>query len=98
MNDPNKVTAAKRNAKRVLLICTLLAIPASIYFIFFAMGDDNNVSGHGYAAHILGVILAFISAFFFMGITFFSARGGYDDQPNYKELVEKERERQSQEN
>jgi O-antigen/teichoic acid export membrane protein len=91
MESPEKVTAAKKNAKRVFLICLLIAIPASIYFIFFAFGDDHNVSGHGYAAHIIGVILAFLSAFLFMGITFFSSRSGHDEQPNYRELVEQQK-------
>ena len=91
MDNPEKVTAAKKNAKRVLLICLLIAIPVSIYFIFFAFGDDDNVSRHGYAAHVIGVILAFLSAFLFMGITFFSARSGHDEQPNYREMVEQQK-------
>ncbi len=79
---------AKTNAKRVILICLAIAIPVSIYLIFFAFGNDHNVSGHGFAAHIIGVIAAFLSAFFFMGITFFSSRGGHDEQPNYRKIVE----------
>ena len=91
MQKPKQIAEAKTNAKRVILICLAIAIPASIYFIFFAFGDDHNVSGHGYTAHIIGVIAAFISAFFFMGITFFSSRGGHDEQPNYRKIVEDNR-------
>ncbi|WP_371397751.1 hypothetical protein [Fretibacter rubidus] len=87
----DKINAAKRNAKRVVFISLIFVIPASIYFIFFDFSDDNVITRHGYIAHTIGVILAFLSAFLFMGITFFSSRGGYDDQPNYREIVEKHR-------
>lgn len=95
MQDNEKVKAAKRNAKLALIICSLIAIPASIYFIFFGFKDGDNISGHGYAAHVIGVILAFLSAFIFMGITFFSSRSGHDEQPNYLELVKKQKEKES---
>lgn len=85
------VKAAKSNAVRVIALSMILIIPASIYLIFFTLGDDNLVSRHGHIAHILGVILAFASALLFMGITFFSARSGHDDQPNYRQLVEDHR-------
>ncbi len=91
MQDTDKALAAKQNAKRVLLISLVIAIPAAIYFIFFGFKDGDNISQHGYTAHILGVILAFISAFVFMGITFYSSRSGHDEQPNYRELVEQQR-------
>ena len=95
--DSPQIIEAKRNAKRVILLSMVIVIPVMIYFIFFDLGDDHNVSGHGYAAHILGVVLAFVSAFLFMGMTFFSARGGYDEQPNYREMVEQQREANGQE-
>lgn len=89
--DTDKIKEAKHNAKRVVLISLIFVIPASIYFIFFDFSKDSNVNHHAYIAHGIGVVLAFLSAFLFMGITFFSSRGGYDDQPNYRELVEKHR-------
>lgn len=98
MTDQNsKIKSAKRNALRVVLLSMIIVVPACIYFIFFDFGDHLNIGFHGYVAHILGVVLAFVSAFLFMGITFFSSRGGYDDQPNYRELVEKERAKTAEE-
>ena len=90
---PDSVKYAKSNAKKVALICVLLALPAAIYFIYFGFDPENGISMHGRIALILGVIFAFFSAFLFMGIIFFSARSGADEQPNYVKLAEDEKER-----
>ncbi len=84
-------SAAQRHAGKVLFICLMIAVPFSIYFIFFALDDGHSVSGHGRVALGLAVILGFLSAFLFMGITFFSSRSGHDEQPNYREIVEANR-------
>lgn len=86
-----RVTAAKKNAKRVIWLSMIVVIPVAIYFIFFSFSEGHNINGHGYTAHILTVVFAFISAFLFMGITFFSARSGHDDQPNYVDMAAKQR-------
>ena len=88
---PNRLSSAKRNAIIFLIISFIIAIPAAIYFIFFGFEDGNNVSRHGHIALTLGVLFAFLSSFFFMGIIFFSSRSGADEQPNYVEMVEKDR-------
>jgi len=94
MNDtPSKLSSAKRNAIVFLIISFAIAIPAAIYFIFFGLEDGNNVSRHGRIALTIGVIFAFLSSFLFMGIIFFSSRSGADEQPNYVELVKKDREK-----
>lgn len=97
---PNKaqpVKDAKRNAIIFIVVSLIIAIPAAIYFIFFGLEDGNNVSRHGHIALTIGVIAAFLSAFLFMGIIFFSSRSGADEQPNYVEMVKKERERNRRE-
>ena len=91
-SQTTQVSSAKRNAVIFLIISFVIAIPAAIYFIFFGFEDGNNVSRHGHIALTIGVIFAFLSSFLFMGIIFFSSRSGADDQPNYVELVEKDRE------
>lgn len=88
---PNKLGGAKRNAILFLTLSFAIAIPAAIYFIFFGLEDGNNVSRHGRIALTIGVIFAFLSSFLFMGIIFFSSRSGADEQPNYVDMVEKER-------
>ena len=94
MNDTSsKLSNAKRNAVVFLIISFAIAIPAAIYFIFFGLEDGNNVSRHGRIALTIGVIFAFLSSFLFMGIIFFSSRSGADEQPNYVELVKKDREK-----
>jgi hypothetical protein len=93
--DP-KVSAAKSSAKRVLWISFLIVVPLTIYFVFFALDKDSNVEQHGYIAHALAVVVAFISASLFMGITFYSSRSGHDEQPNYRDIVEKQRERDAE--
>lgn len=91
-NDPTteQKAAAKKFALRVLAWSMIVVIPIGAYFIFHDLGDDA-VSWHGHFARFLGVIFALFSALLFMGIIFYSSRAGYDDQPNYRELVEKDR-------
>lgn len=89
----SSVSSAKRNAIIFVIISFAIAIPAAIYFIFFGFEEGNNVSRHGHIALTIGVIFAFLSSFLFMGIIFFSSRSGADEQPNYVDLVEKERQR-----
>lgn len=95
MTQPsNRLSGAKRNVIIFLIISFMIAIPAAIYFIFFGFEDGNNVSRHGHIALTIGVIFAFLSAFLFMGIIFFSSRSGADDQPNYVKMAEEQREQQ----
>lgn len=91
-----RIKDAKSNAFRFVALSLIIAIPAAIYFIFFGFEDGNNVSRHGHIALTIGVVLAFLSAFLFMGIIFFSSRGGYDEQPNYVALAEKHRKENGQ--
>lgn len=91
-----QVGAAKTNAKKVFLISVLIALPICIYLIFFANGTFFTLSGHGMTALIIAVVFSALSAFFFMGMSFFSSRSGIDDQPNYREIVEKQRARDAQ--
>lgn len=93
MKQPStRLSNAKRNAVIFLIISFAIAIPAAIYFIFFGFEEGNNVSRHGHIALTIGVLLAFLSAFLFMGIIFFSSRSGADEQPNYVEMAARERE------
>ena len=92
-----QVPEAKRSSKRVLYWSIAIALPASVYLIFFALSKEGNISIHGYVAHAIAVILAFLSSFLFMGIMFFSARSGHDEQPNYRKIVEDQRQRETRE-
>lgn len=91
MTEHAQSKSAKKNAVKVLAVCTLIAIPLTIYFLFFGVKEEAGVSTHGMIALALAIVLGFLSAFLFMGITFFSARSGADDQPNYREIVEQQR-------
>lgn len=85
-----RLSGAKRNAIIFLMISFAIAMPAAIYFIFFGFEEGNNVSPHGHIALAIGVTFAFLSSFLFMGIVFYSARSGADEQPNYVEMAAKE--------
>lgn len=89
----SQTDSAKSNAKKVFLISVLIALPLCIYLIFFANGTFYTLSGHGMIALSIAVIVTILSAFFFMGMSFFSSRSGIDEQPNYREIVERQRER-----
>ncbi len=86
-----QMNAAKSNAIKVFLISMLIVIPICIYLIFFANGIYYNLSGHGMIALSIAIIFSVLCAFFFMGLSFFSSRSGIDEQPNYREMVEKQR-------
>lgn len=86
---------AKTNARNVFLISLAIIIPLCVYLIFFTNGIFFDLSGHGMIALILAVVFSVLSAFFFMGMSFFSSRSGIDEQPNYREMVEKQREREA---
>ena len=92
-NEENaaQTAVAKSNAVKVFLISMVIIIPVCIYLIFFANGIFYNLSGHGMVALVIAIVLSVLSAFFFMGMSFFSSRSGVDDQPNYREIVEKQR-------
>lgn len=87
--DPTDTDTAKSNAKAVFLISCLIALPLTIFMLFFMNGTFYTLSGHGLIALAIAIVFSFLSAFFFMGMSFFSSRSGVDDQPNYVELAEK---------
>ena len=93
--QPNQISSAKKNAVKVFLISVLIIVPLCVYLIFFAKGVFYNLSGHGMAALIIAIVFSVLSAFFFMGMSFFSSRSGVDDQPNYREIVEAQRKQAS---
>ena len=51
----------------------------------------DNVTFHGKLAHYLAVPLAFFSGLGFMSIMFFSSHSGGDEQPNYVEMMERQK-------
>lgn len=87
----NTIKSAKANAWKVFAISVLIILPICIYLIFFTNGHFFNLGGHGMIALTIGIVFSALSAFFFMGMSFFSSRSGIDDQPNYREIVEKQR-------
>lgn len=99
LNDTNarQIREAKSNAKKVFLISVLIILPLCIYLIFFTKGVFFNLTGHGMIALIIAIVFSVLSAFFFMGMSFFSSRSGVDDQPNYREIVEARRRKDAEE-
>lgn len=89
--DPDHKDTAKSNAKVVFLISCLIALPLTVFMLFFMNGTFYTLSGHGLIALAIAIVFSFLSAFFFMGMSFFSSRSGVDDQPNYVEIVERQK-------
>lgn len=80
---------AKAKFKRFAIWYSLISLPICLTIMFWPMAD--NVTIHGHIAHYLAIPLAFISGLIFMGIIFFSSHGGADNQPNYVEMMERQK-------
>lgn len=89
--EPRATAAAKSNAKAVFLISCLIALPLTLFMLFAMNGTFYTLSGHGLIALAIAIVFSFLSAFFFMGMSFFSSRSGVDDQPNYVEMIEQQK-------
>jgi len=82
---------AKHFASRVFGLCLLVMLPFAAYFILHGLGN-SNISWPVHFSWLLGVVFAILLTLLFIGIIFYLSRAGYDDQPNYRDLVEKDRE------
>ncbi len=66
-----------------LLILLLIALAAwSIWlgFVGWNLESDVAISGHGYVALILGVVLSLVVGIALMALVFYSSRKGYDEE------------------
>ena len=90
MSDPKQKTARKK-LKLYAFWYVLIAAPICAVLMFWPLAD--NVTIHGKIAHFIAIPLAFLSGLIFMGIIFFSADSGGDDQPNYVKMMEEQERR-----
>ena len=66
---------------RVLIAVLLLLAFAAIWagFTGWNLESDVQMSGHGYAAMIIGVVASLVVGIGLMALIFYSSRKGYDD-------------------
>jgi hypothetical protein len=63
-----------------LLVLLSIAIAWAIWA--WEQMPDVHMSGHGYAAMILGIIFTLLVGCGLMGLLFYSSRHGYDEPPD----------------
>jgi hypothetical protein len=73
----------RRNMGTMIVLTALLGLLAWALWIMITVwtGTDATMSGHGWAALILGVVFSCIIGIGLMSLIFFSNRGGYDEPP-----------------
>ncbi len=65
-----------------ILIAVLLALVVWAGWVGITgwnLESDVEMSGHGYAALIIGVVMSLVVGIALMGLVFYSSRKGYDD-------------------
>ena len=65
-----------------IIIAVLLALVVWAGWVGIAgwnLESDVEMSGHGYAAMAIGVVMSFVVGGVLMGLVFYSSRRGYDD-------------------
>jgi hypothetical protein len=66
----------------IAVLLTLFALSAGWALYAWMSLDSVRMSGHGYAAMVLGIIFSLALGFGLMGLMFYSNRHGYDDGPD----------------
>jgi len=71
---------------KVLVMLALLGLlGAAIWLavVGWTLGADSvEISGHGYAAMALGIVLSLVVGCGLMALTFYSSRAGHDEPPH----------------
>ena len=71
-----------RTALVILVLLTFLAVTAGWALYAWMSLDNVPMSGHGYAAMVLGIIFSLALGCGLMGLMFYSNRHGYDEGPD----------------
>ena len=71
-----------RTALVIAVLLILFALTAGWALYAWMSLDSVQISGHGYAAMVLGIIFSLALGFGLMGLMFYSNRHGYDDGPD----------------
>ena len=74
--------AAMRTTLVIFALFAFLGIAAAWALFAWLSLDDVQMSGHGYAAMILGIVFSLGLGFGLMGLMFYSSRHGYDEPPD----------------
>jgi heme/copper-type cytochrome/quinol oxidase subunit 2 len=74
-----------KNALVILFALASLALP--IWWAVYAWGEMEGVemSGHGWIALVLGIVVTLVVGVVLMGLVFYSSRRGYDDRVDNKD-------------
>jgi len=70
---------------KIALLITVLTgfLAVSIWFAVRSFTEvDSTMTGHGWFALVLGVVLSLLLGGGLMALVFFSSRRGYDDAPD----------------
>jgi hypothetical protein len=81
------VIMLRRHLGTVFVFVVLLGLLGWALWIMIAIWThtDARMSGHGWAALILGVFFTCLLGFGLMALTFFSSRRGYDEPPTLEQ-------------
>ena len=70
----------------VTIVILLGLLIAAVWFAYSGLiVEGAPMSGHGYAAMAIGVILSLIVGVGLMALLFYSSRHGYDEPPHYRD-------------
>jgi hypothetical protein len=79
-------------APLMLSLVGLLGAAIWLAVVGWNMGDEHvDMSRHGYAAMVLGIVFSLVVGFGLMALTFYSSRAGHDEPPHH--VVKDERDR-----
>jgi hypothetical protein len=75
----------RRHAGTIFVLLVLLGLLGGALWTMIAVWSHTNarMSGHGWAALVLGVVFTLAVGIGLMGLMFFSSRRGYDEPPTF---------------
>jgi hypothetical protein len=66
----------------IAILLTFLALTVSWAIYAWISIGEVEMSGHGWAAMVLGVVFSLVVGGILMGLVFYSSRHGYDEPPD----------------